>query len=99
MTKKKTTMDNITSSDIIGDQKLADVKLSSLSLSLSADALVSAFNSLIDSDNAKLPLSGGIVTGDLSVLGQVKVGQGIRMETGISGENGQGQFCVTNAES
>ena len=90
-------MDNITSSDIIGDQKLADVKLSSLSLS--ADALVSTFNSLIDSDNAKLPLSGGTVTGDLSVLGQVKVGQGIRMETGISGENGQGQFCVTNTES
>jgi hypothetical protein len=29
----------------------------------------------------------------------MKVGQGIRMETGISGENGQGQFCVTNAES
>ena len=97
MTKKKTTMDNITSSDIIGDQKLADVKLSSLSLS--ADAVVGIFNSLIDSDNAKLPLSGGTVTGDLSVLGQVKVGQGIRMETGISGENGQGQFCVTNAES
>jgi hypothetical protein len=90
-------MDNITSSDIIGDQKLADVKLSSLSLS--ADAVVGIFNSLIDSDNAKLPLSGGTVTGDLSVLGQVKVGQGIRMETGISGENGQGQFCVTNAES
>ena len=66
-TRKIKIMDNITSSDILGDQKLADVKLSSLSLSLSADALVGTFNSLIDSDNAKLPLSGGIVTGNLGV--------------------------------
>jgi hypothetical protein len=61
-------MDNITSSDIIGDQKLADVKLSSLSLS--ADALASVINKVIDSDNAKLPLSGGVISGDLGVQGQ-----------------------------
>jgi hypothetical protein len=60
-------MDNIQLSDIQSQTlRLADVKLSSLSLS--ADALVSTFNSLIDSDNAKLPLSGGELSGNLWIL-------------------------------
>jgi hypothetical protein len=58
-------MDNILLSDIQSAVPLADVKLSSLSLS--ADALVSTFNSLISSDNAKLPLSGGTLSGSLVV--------------------------------
>ena len=58
-------MDKIQLSDIQGNVKLADVKLSSLSLS--ADALVSTFNSLIDSDNAKLPLSGGSISRSLLI--------------------------------
>ena len=42
------------------------MKLSSLSLS--ADALVSTFNKVIASDNAKMPLSGGELSGDLRIL-------------------------------
>jgi hypothetical protein len=80
-------MDKIELSDIQGNVKLADVKLSSLSLS--ADALASVINNIIDSDVTKMPLSGGEIAGDLSVLGQVKVGQGIKMETGADGSNGQ----------
>ncbi len=58
-------MDKIELSDIQGNTQLADVKLSSLSLS--ADKLVSIFNKVIDSDNAKLPLSGGQIVGSLLV--------------------------------
>lgn len=58
-------MDNILLSDIQSAVPLADVKLSSLSLS--DDLLVSTFNSLIDSDNSKMPLSGGTLSGSLVV--------------------------------
>ena len=60
-------MDKIELSDIQGNVKLADVKLSSLSLS--ADAVVGTINKVIDSDNGKMPLSGGTMAGDLSVSG------------------------------
>ena len=62
-------MDKIELSDIQGNVKLADVKLSSLSLS--ADAVVGTINKVIDEVNSKgggdfLPLSGGTLTGAVS---------------------------------
>ena len=58
-------MDNILLSDIQSAVPLADVKLSSLSLS--DDLLVSTLNELISSDNGKMPLSGGTLSGSLVV--------------------------------
>ncbi len=63
-------MEHIGLSDIQGDKSIENQKISLLSsLSLSADALASVINKVIDSDNAKLSLSGGAVAGDLSVSG------------------------------
>ena len=58
-------MNKIQLSDIHSDVKLADLKLSTLSLS--ANAIVSKFNDIIDSDNSKLPLGGGTISGNLAV--------------------------------
>ena len=69
-------MDKIELSDIQGNVKLADVKLSSLSLS--ADAVVGTINKVIDEVNSKggrdfLPLSGGTLSGAVSSTSDINV--------------------------
>jgi hypothetical protein len=65
-------MEHIELSDIQGDRSIENQKISLLSsLSLSADSVKSAINKVIDSDNQKLPLSGGVLSGDIGTSGSI----------------------------
>ncbi len=74
----------------MGDVRLADVKLSSLSLS--ADSIVSTFNKVIDEVNSKgggdfLPLSGGTLTGAVSSTSDVTLDGVLKVNNDVTAKS------------